>query len=324
MGRPNLLLLQQQDGTVRNGAQAWKVDWLHESRSALLVDLDNDGDQDLVVAVDGGLVVAGNEIDHFTVRGVYAAPDDTTSMAAADFDEDGRLDIYLCAYQDHSSLAEDRQVAPTNAAGAFVYHDSRQGGRNILFRNAGDWRFDDVTAASGLEANNARHSYAASWEDYDNDGDLDLYVANDYGPNCLYRNDGSGANGSRFTEVAESVGAQDQASGMSSSWGDYDCDGDLDLYVSNMFSSAGSRIATQPGFRPNSPPELRQKLQRFARGNTLLQNGGDDGFQDMSVAAGVTMGRWAWSSNFVDLNNDGWEDLLVANGMITGADSGDL
>jgi len=97
----------------------------------------------------------------------------------------------------------------------------------------------------------------------------------------------------------------------------------MDLYVGNMFSAAGNRIAPQEGFSLGSPEEVRQALLRFARGNTLLLQ--EEGrFSDQSEVLGVTMGRWAWSSMFADLNNDGWEDLLVANGYITTSDTGDL
>lgn len=324
MGLPNLLLVQQPDGTVREQASRWGVDWLHESRSALLVDLDNDGDQDLATSFNGCLVVAENQGERFEVRSVLPVADDTTSLSAADFDHDGMLDLYLCSYQAHSAIGEQRESSTSSASGAFVYHDSDQGAANSLLRNERNWQFADVTTALGLDVNNTRHSYAASWEDYDNDGDLDLYVANDYGPNCLYRCDALEDGTRRFTEVGSIAGVLDRASGMSVSWGDYDRDGWMDLYVSNMFSSAGNRVVTQPQFRPDADAELKQQLKRFARGNTLLQNRGDGTFKDASLQAGVTMGRWAWSSNFVDLNNDGWEDLLVANGMITGDDSGDL
>ena len=107
-------------------------------------------------------------------------------------------------------------------------------------------------------------------------------------------------------------------------WSDFDRDGWLDVYVSNMWSAAGNRIAFQPRFKRGAPAEVKQRLQRFARGNTLLRNRGDGTFLDVSAPAGVEMGRWSWCSQFADINNDGWEDLLVANGYITGDDSGDL
>ena len=118
--------------------------------------------------------------------------------------------------------------------------------------------------------------------------------------------------------------AEDSASGMSVSWGDYDRDGVLDLYVSNMFSAAGSRVTSQELFKPGASALVRKRLQRFARGNTLLRGRKDAAFSDESLEAGVNMGRWAWASSFVDLNADGWDDLVVANGYITTEDTGDL
>ena len=111
---------------------------------------------------------------------------------------------------------------------------------------------------------------------------------------------------------------------MSVTWGDYNRDGRVDLYVSNMYSAAGNRIAFQQAFKQGDSVQTRAQFQRFARGNTLFENAGDGTFRDVSKRAAVTMGRWAWGSLFVDINNDGWEDLLVANGMITHEDTVDL
>jgi hypothetical protein len=218
-------------------------------------------------------------------------------------------------------------VLSIDTSDEFVYHDANDGGRNILYRNdtprGGVWKFADATAETGLEANNRRYSFAAAWEDNDGDGDIDLYVANDFGRNNLYRNDLRPGGRARFEDAAAAAGAEDRASGMSVSWGDYDRDGLMDLYIGNMFSAAGSRVIAQPLFKPDAAPEVKERLQRFARGNTLLRNQGGS-FADRSVEAGVTMGRWAWSSNFADLDGDGWEDLVVANGYITTDDPGDL
>jgi hypothetical protein len=109
------------------------------------------------------------------------------------------------------------------------------------------------------------------------------------------------------------------------SWGDYNSDGLPDLYVGNMFSSAGNRVAYQRRYRSEEKESIRQLFQRHARGNTLFANSGDGTFKDVSLEAGVTMGRWAWGSNFADLNNDGWDDIVVANGLVTSPDdTGDL
>ncbi len=327
-GLPNLLFLQNPDGTMRDVSDEWGVNWLEDSRAALLVDLDNDGDQDLVVATAGCLVVASNESQRgFRVQTALPTSQATVSLAAADYDEDGRLDLYCCVYGADKYFDETATVAIGAISEQFVYHDANNGGANSFFRNEiGDdnnWRFADVTKQVGLDVNNRRWSFAAAWEDFDNDGDQDLYVANDYGRNTLYRNDEK--NGARgFVDVAAEAGAEDSASGMSVSWGDYDRDGQMDVYVSNMFSAAGNRIVPQANFKPETTTLVRGRFERFARGNTLLKSLGDGSFADVSVASAVNLGRWAWGSSFVDLNNDGWEDLVVANGYLTMADTGDL
>ena len=111
---------------------------------------------------------------------------------------------------------------------------------------------------------------------------------------------------------------------MSVSWGDYNRDGWMDIYVSNMFSAAGNRVTFQRRFGSGIADETLSHVQRMARGNTLFRNRGDGTFEDTSEAAGVTQGRWAWGSRFVDFNNDGWQDLVVANGYVTNEDTGDL
>ncbi|MFQ5701964.1 MAG: FG-GAP repeat domain-containing protein, partial [Acidobacteriota bacterium] len=199
------------------------------------------------------------------------------------------------------------------------YHDANDGGANTLLANDGRWGFTDVTARVGLDANNHRWSFAASWEDFDNDGDPDLYVANDFGRNNLYRNEGG-----TFVDITASAGVEDMAAGMSATWGDYDQDGWMDIYVSNMFSSAGTRVTAQKAFKPDVPSATKARYQRHARGNSLLHNVGDGTFRDVSVQAGVTRAGWAWGSKFIDFDNDGREDLLVANGYLTREDTGDL
>ncbi|MCP3979125.1 MAG: VCBS repeat-containing protein [bacterium] len=323
-GLPNRLYLQQPDGTLKDASAAAGVDWLERTYSALIVDLDNDGDQDLAVATYPRLLLAENDgAGKFKLRAKMAVAEEAYSLSAADYDGDGDLDLYACTYggRGPGAAGEDQLRDEDAAVGVPVpYHDANNGAPNALLRNDGDFRFVDATEGSGLDTNNMRFSFAASWEDYDNDGDADLYVANDFGRNSLFRNDGG-----KFVDVAAEAGVEDIATGMSVSWGDYDRDGWIDLYVGNMYSSAGNRIAFQRNFGPGLTNEAVTHLQRTARGNTLFANQGDGTFRDVSDESGATMGRWAWSSNFADLNNDGWLDLVVANGFLTGdADAADL
>jgi hypothetical protein len=112
---------------------------------------------------------------------------------------------------------------------------------------------------------------------------------------------------------------------MSASWGDYNGDGLLDLYVSNMWSSAGQRLTFNPAFTEVAGDEaVRAAFQRQARGNSLFKNNGDGTFKDVTMDAGVAFGRWAWGSGLWDYDNDGRLDIFVTNGYITGPETHDL
>ncbi len=314
-GLPNRLFMRQADGSLTDISSDSGLDILDSTSSALFVDLDNDGDQDLAIVLAWNVLILENDgRGKFVTKRSIDSIGQLFSITAADYDNDSDLDLYVCAY--HRS--RDSNAASTMPT-PMPFHDANNGASNLLLRNDGSWNFTECAKEVGLQQNNSRFSYAASWADYDNDGDVDLYVANDFGRNCLYQN-----NGGKFQDVAAVAGVEDMAAGMSVSWGDFNRDGRLDLYVSNMFSSAGNRITYQRQFNAAVSDEARQGLQRHARGNSLFQNIDGQKFSDVSEAQGVTHGRWAWGSKFVDLNNDGWEDILCANGFISTPDTGDL
>jgi hypothetical protein len=321
-GLPNKLYLRNADGTLRDFSSESGTDWMEVTRAALFVDLDNDGDQDLALAQGWYYMLMENDGKaRFTKKAEVRAEANLHSLAAADADLDGDLDLYFCGRNPAREMAQSEGILGQ----PMPYHDANNGGPNIYLRNDGGWKFTDATVETGLDMNNRRYSYACSWEDYDLDGDPDLYVANDFGRNNLYRNElKSGLGGSlalpKFTDVAAALGVEDISAGMGVTWGDPNNDGRPDIYVSNMFSSAGNRIAYQRHWRAGA---ANAEFQRHARGNSLFLNAGDV-FNDVSVSAGVTMGRWAWGAHFADLNNDGWEDIYVANGFITTEDTGDL
>jgi len=312
-GLPNLLLLQNPDGTVRDTAVEAGVNWLEGTRAGLFADLDNDGDPDLVSVLGSKVVVQANDgTGKFQLVTVVSTPSSLFAINAVDYDGDRDLDLYIAGYT--LSAGVDLNDVFANP---MPFHDANNGAPNVMLRNEGAWNFSDVTNEVGLGQNNSRFSYASAWEDYDNDGDLDLYVANDFGRNNLYRNEGG-----RFVDVAAELDVEDIGPGMSAAWGDFNNDGHPDFYVSNMFSSAGNRITHQPQFKSQLASEEKRIFQRHARGNSLFENLGNGQFRDRSVDLGVTLGRWAWGSLFVDINNDGWEDLYVTNGFLTAAGGG--
>ncbi len=308
-GLPNRLLLRQPDGTYRDVSHQAGVDLLDPSSSALLVDLDRDGDPDLVVVVGDELIFMENRgAGLYRARSRHEAVS-VTSISAADVDLDGDLDLYACAYLS----PYDGQAFPV------PYHEAQNGQRNLLLLNDGEFSFKDQTSAMGLDAGNHAFSFAAAWEDFDIDGDPDLYVANDFGSNNLYRNDGG-----VFVDVAQAMGVADVGAGMGVDWADVDGDGWMDLHVSNMFSSAGQRVASQADFQPQASAAQRSDLQRHARGNSLFLNQAGQGFRDATEQAGVGMGRWAWGGVFMEYDNDGRPDIFVPNGFVTGSGPGDL
>ena len=124
--------------------------------------------------------------------------------------------------------------------------------------------------------------------------------------------------------MADEIGLEDTAFGMSSCWGDCNNDGKVDLYVGNMYSGAGNRVAFQQRFQQHAPGDVKAKLQRTARGNSLFIKQNDGRYRDVSISSRAFQGRWSWGSIFVDVNNDGWEDIVVANGFETGSRLDDL
>ena len=312
-GLPNRLFVADPNGIAHEKSHEFGLDFCDSTRSALFVDLDNDGDQDLaLVVVDQVFIFEQNTHSKFEIRKTIPVRINPTSVLAADFDSDGLLDLYIL---NHDSDSNDHGILGT----PIPFHDANNGGANTLLRNRGEFDFENVTKLVGLEENNQRFSLAGCWEDFDDDGDMDLYIANDFGRNNLYRNE----NG-RFSDVASSLGVEDLSAGMSVSWGDVDNDGQQDLYVSNMFSSAGNRIAYQRDFHSDGTETSRNDFRRHARGNSLFRQSDDHSFQDVSQLWNVTMGRWAWASKFADINNDGLLDILISNGFVTNENTDDL
>ena len=317
-GLPNRLYRNRGDGTFEDVTAQAGVDVLDNTACALFADFDNRGLQDLlVVCGNGPLLFRNNGDGTFTLRKdafQFAAPPSGTftHAALADYDNDGRLDIYFCTYQYYLGLDQYHYPAP--------YYDARNGPQNCLLHNEGNGRFVETTQAAGLNVENNRYSFACAWGDTSGNGAPDLCVANDFGKSQLYRNNGDGT----FQHASQPSHVEDAAAGMSACWADFNNDGHQDIYISSMWEAAGQRVSHQPQFHPDASAEVRSQYQRQALGNALYRNNGDGTFRNVGEQTGTAMGHWSWAADAWDFDHDGHTDLYVTNGYISAADPTDI
>lgn len=224
----------------------------------------------------------------------YIIETNGSGVALFDFDGDGDLDIYLINAS-HLDLKPD-QPKPSHA----------------FYRNDGNWKFTDITKEAGLGSTEWGVGCAAA--DYDNDGDLDLYVTN-WGPNHLYRNNGDGT----FTDVAAEAGVQSDNWGAGCAFGDIDLDGDLDLYETRYVDfdtvkvpKRGERASCSLG---GAIPVHCGPKGLIPLPDRLFRNNGDGTFTDISETSGINLVENAYGLGvlFLDYNLDGLPDLYVVN-----------
>ena len=272
-GGGNSLYHNNGDGTFQISPLAEHVALPNvESAGATFIDYDNDGWLDLYVLNWGANTLfhneAGERFVDVTKQAGVAGDHNSKSATWGDYDQDGFTDLYVVNWACYPKCG--RPVA---------------GDSDRLYHNNGDGTFSNVTRLLGGKTGGA--GFAASFTDYDNDGDPDIYLVNDefINPigNVLWRNDGADGDKWRFTEISAEAGANQQLMGMGLATSDYDNDGDLDFY----FSNAGPMA--------------------------LLQNGGNGAFVDVAKNAGVELATAiGWGAIFLDYNNDGWQDLYIA------------
>jgi hypothetical protein len=258
-------------------------------------DYDNDGLQDLYVTGYGHNVLyrnlGGCKFEDVTERAGVRMGGFSTGAAWADFDGDGLLDLFVARYvhQDLHHLPVIDVKGAVDSTQIIQVPDKMEGETDVLFRNRGDGTFEDVSVKAGVSDAAKLHGMGVVWGDYDNDGRPDLLVTNDSGPNYLYHNLGNG----KFEEVGTTSGAAYGADGeiygnMAGDFGDFNRDGQLDLVV--------TRYSKQPA--------------SLYRSEQL-------GFTDIASGIGFAQSTKTfvkWGTGFGDFDNDGWPDILIANG----------
>lgn len=318
------LFRNRQDGSFEDVTAASGLAGLDGVGVGVFADYDNDGDKDAFISRtfkpnqlwrnDGD----GSFTDVTAKAGI--GEDCCTTVASwGDVDNDGLLDLYVGRY------LEPRKQIPTT-----FY--ARNGEPNQLYRNDGDGSFTNITEKAGV--GEIGLCLGTVFGDYDDDGDADLYVVNDFGRKTLYRNDGTG----RFKDVTVETGTLAYGAGMSASFGDYDNDGHLDIYAAQIRSEDAWYAEWPTVFRymlnswrqgvwisdmPLYFEIFRQSgfgfvkvFQDMASGNTLLRNKGDGTFTDETWPADANPPGWFWGAGFADLDNDGWQDIYAANGWV--------
>ncbi|MBL9135349.1 MAG: CRTAC1 family protein [Verrucomicrobiales bacterium] len=335
----NLLLINHGDGTFSEQAAAYHLDLPGHTTCALFADFDNDGDLDVML---GRSLLRATYLENRD--GVYHQhpipkfmPMAVISMAAADYNGDGLLDVYLCTYRPAAPAGSgtgggygmvakegdfdwpDEFFSPEQAREfrqRLAEHRQRVGASaldqlgppNVLLVNRGGGKFEPAPENSTVGL--WRNSLQATWCDYNLDGRPDLYIPNDWGMNVLFRNDGPAG----FKDVTVEAGLTFYGFSMGASFGDYDNDGRDDLYVSNMSSDAGRRMTSKV-------PGLDRMLIESALGNWLYHGREDGRFVQVSglrpPAVPVMKAGWSWGGCFGDFNNDTFLDLYVVNGYFT-------
>ena len=295
---------------------------------AAFVDVNNDGLLDLYACnIDGPNHLFINQgdgtfADEAKERGVQF--DGATTMCSfADYDRDGDLDMYLVNNRVYSILEEQPEIKIRNIGNRSTVHPDfvdqyfilegrvqEAGQRDRLFQNDGQGNFLDVTESAGIAGQDM--GLSATWWDYDGDGWMDLYVANDLkSPDHLYRNQQDGT----FKDVIANSVSHTPWFSMGADSADINNDGLLDLLVADMSSTTHYKQKTTMGEMGNSAWFLTTGKPRQFMRNTLLINTGSDRFQEAANLSGLDSTDWTWSIKFGDLDSDGLVDLFVTNGV---------
>jgi hypothetical protein len=294
------LYRNRHDGTFEDVTATSGLTQSGWGQAACTGDYDNDGRDDLFVTYWGQ-----NRLFHNRGDGRFedvtagaglktAKPRWGAGCAFLDYDRDGRLDLFAANYIDF-----DLASTPVPESGLCRYKGipvacgppGLPGGKNVLYHNAGDGTFKDVSERAGITRASGTYGLGVSTLDFNGDGWIDLYVANDSNPSALYLNNGDGT----FKDIAVAAGcaySQDgkPQAGMGVAVGDYDRNGTVDLFKTNF---AGDT-------------------------STLYANDGKGSCEDRTFAGGIGLNtRWlGWGVGFLDLDNDGWLDLFVVNGHV--------
>ncbi|KAF0246496.1 MAG: fg-gap repeat [Planctomycetota bacterium] len=283
----------------------------------LLVDLDNDGVDELVsgavfdyegtraripvyVRKGAGWEMLRDRLEFEIPVGMRDV--NVQTIVPHDIDGDGQLDLFLGCYKHRGSSQSE-----------FNHLMAFDGADNLLFMNKGQLRFKEESDARGIHG--TQYTYCVMFWDFDGDGDIDIYEGNDFGPDPLWLNRGDGT----FAEGKGHKFAEGSSYTMGCTWADWDNTGEFSLYISNMYSHAGNRIVP---LAAEISPDLKSIAMVLAQGNQLFEFDRKKGtWSETGIERGVNWADWAWACLFWDPDNDGDKDIFVANGYTSNTDS---
>lgn len=311
-GLPNRLFIQEPDGAARDITVESGLDHLDVTVAALFIDVDNDMDQDLVIATASGISTFQNDGSAvFTLKSTIPCESLPRSLCAADFDQDGDLDVFVLTHGIERSTREQPTLQPS------PWPVAANGGKPMLLRNDGNGEWTDAASDVGLAT--SMWGTSAAWEDADNDGDQDLAIASEFGPTRLFRN-----NSGQFALVMRSAALDTPLVAGGLAWSDLNNDGLMDLMVAGRYSAAGLRIVEQRLFRAELEEAERDAFKLLAGGGRIYLNRGGMQFEEAPGQGGVASTGWTLGVVPVDVNNDGFDELFVTNGWVTNDDPRDL
>ncbi|MXW80639.1 MAG: CRTAC1 family protein [Gemmatimonadetes bacterium] len=273
---------------------------------ALLADFTGDGAPDLIVGGPGqllGLYEGGKDFDQPGLAIATRPLQYPEAMSAGDIDGDGDLDLWIGQYR--LPYREGQMPTP--------YYDANDGYPAYLLSNDGRGRFTDITARAGLEAKRKRRTYSGSLADLDGDDDLDLLVVSDFAGIDLYYNDGTGT----FVDVTARTVSEASTFGMSHVFGDYNADDRLDMYVVGMSSTTARRL-DYLNLGREEYPEHHQQRRAMGFGNRLYLGREGTQFSIAPSTEQVARTGWSWGVASADFDNDGDDEIYVANGHLSG------
>ena len=293
------------EGVFKNSTDEVKLPPLQSPSLVAIADLDNDGWEDIIIGP--GLIFKNNFGENFvnvsrnsnlSKLGNLRETQNFSSISVADYDRDGLVDLYIC------------RSSPNPDGGSWINGKMEDNYETQLLKNKGNFIFEDVTKKSNASGEK-RSVFTTVFSDFNNDFWPDIYLIHEFGNGVLLLNDQKG----KFEKIMIAEFASDFGS-MGLASGDFNNDKNIDIYVSSMYSSAGTRVISN--LKENSfDKKVMSELKSMVRGSQLYSNLGELKFEKMADKYNLASVGWGYGPIMSDLNNDSWLDIYTTSGFVS-------